>query len=134
MKQFLTSLLAVCYLFTGSGIMLHQHYCMGEFVEGRLGYVHEGDTHACSKCGMKQKASKGCCETKTQVLKKAQDEQVQQMQDWLQLVQAPAELPSVQAYALQAPVPALSSISLPAFQLPPPDPLPLFLEYRNLRI
>lgn len=134
MKQFLTSLLAVCYLFTGSGIMLHQHYCMGEFVEGSLGYVHEDDTHSCGKCGMEQQSNNGCCETKTQLLKKAQDEQVQQFQDWSLLAQAEALLPPVLTCVIghpgTAPVPI--ALSLPAFQKPPP--LPLFLEYRNLRI
>jgi len=134
LKRFLTSLLAICYLFTGSGILLHQHYCMGEFVEGRLAISPAADTHVCSKCGMEQNRRHGCCETKTKLLKKVQDEQVQQMQDWLSFIAAPALLPAAHFIVRQTPLAVAALVPLAALQKPPPDPLPLFLEFRNLRI
>jgi hypothetical protein len=133
-KKLLTFLLALCYLFTGSGIVLQQHYCMGEFVDGRLALIQEDDTHSCSKCGMQQKSKTGCCETKMQLLKKVQDEQVQQAQDGLKQVQVSVLLPEPILFTVQEPLLAKAERSLPVWPNPPPGQVPIFLEYRNLRI
>jgi|SRR4030095_5450006 len=68
MKKTVIAILAVLYMVTASGVVVNLHYCMG-----RLASVDYGtDSHkACGKCGMK--ASPGCCETESKIVK-VQDE------------------------------------------------------------
>jgi len=135
MKRFLVSIVAVLYLLAGSGLMLHQHYCMGELVDQKLGYLHESEDHACEHCGMRQKKGNGCCESKTSIVKKVHDEQVNDIPEWYKLVFAPAILPEPVSFVLRD-ITWNDRVSIipEAFQKPPPDNLPLFLQHRRLLI
>ncbi len=86
MKKSVIAILAVLYLVTASGVVVNLHYCMG-----RLASVDYGnDSHkACGKCGMK--ASPGCCETESKVVK-VQDEH-QWAKSNLEVAQLSAVLP-----------------------------------------
>lgn len=135
MKKFLTSILALIYLLAGSGLLMQQHYCMGELVEEKLSLVHADDIHMCDKCGMEQKSSHGCCEQKTQLIKKVSDDQVQQdkQQINLSLIFSPALLPVAYSLPVAPHVLRTRAVTQKSWQKPPPD-LPLFLAYNNLRI
>jgi hypothetical protein len=136
MKRFLVSIIAVLYLLAGSGLMMHQHYCMGELVDQKLGYLHESEEHACDRCGMRQKKDNGCCESKTSIVKKVHDDQVNDIPVVYKVEIAPAILPEPIAYVL--PEAAWTgdevTINRVTFQKPPPKALPLFLQHRRLLI
>lgn len=126
MKRIVVILLAVLYLLGGGGLMLRQHYCMGDFVDVQMGHLPEDD-HQCDRCGMKRQTGNGCCDTKVKILK-AFDDQVQVKTvevKWLPYV---AFLPVNHlspvgewryADALKVPVKRL--------QLPPPRQCPVFV-------
>lgn len=68
MKKGIVILLSILYLAVSTGFTVNFHYCMGDLANVEWGTTHD-DT--CAKCGMKD--TKGCCETKYQVVK-VQDE------------------------------------------------------------
>ncbi len=74
MKRLLCFLLLSCYLASGAGLALREHYCMGHFAGASLEHAsQEGDSHRCARCGMERKAGKAadCCKDKVKVLKTA---------------------------------------------------------------
>ncbi|HUR12636.1 MAG TPA: hypothetical protein VM012_14770 [Flavitalea sp.] len=64
MKRVLITILSVLYITISSGMMVNIHRCMGEVSGIEYGAPHE---HACSNCGMKEKA--GCCNTESVFVK-----------------------------------------------------------------
>lgn len=60
MKKFFLAILALIYISTSTGAVLHIHYCMGKIVDWGIG---NNDSKTCGKCGMKKSAEKnnGCC-------------------------------------------------------------------------
>ncbi len=73
MRQFLVSILALVYLVTSTGAIMHTHFCMGELADWSLWEKNEGSS--CSKCGMESGVpSEGCCSNESQWIK-IEDEQ-----------------------------------------------------------
>lgn len=68
MKKFITAILAVLYLTTSSGAVIHMHYCMGDLAEWGLSH---SDSKTCSNCGMEKDLSKnkGCCKDEHKIVK-----------------------------------------------------------------
>lgn len=64
MKRISVFILALVYITTSAGVTINMHYCMGELVE--WGFFHNNDEN-CSKCGMKETESEGCCEDEQKV-------------------------------------------------------------------
>ena len=59
MKKLTTFILAIFYFIFSSGVTMHMHYCMGEFVKFSLSDTNKG---VCGKCGMENHdADNGCC-------------------------------------------------------------------------
>ncbi len=59
-------IVAFIYITTFSGVMINMHYCMDEFVEWNFSHYKN---QKCSKCGMQESESKGCCKDKQKFLK-----------------------------------------------------------------
>lgn len=70
MKKFLVTILALVYISTSTGAVLHMHYCMGKMVDWGFGH---NDSKKCSKCGMVEK-SNGCCKDEHKFLKNDTDQ------------------------------------------------------------
>lgn len=134
MKRFIVAILAVLYLFAGSGFQMSQHYCMGKLVDESVAYTYEVDDHACHQCGMQKKTNHGCCESKTRIIKKAYDEQVLLNYKLVLTVAQPALLPALYQSPKQCFFPEIISGTVHFLQKPPPQECPLFLKYRNLRV
>lgn len=58
MKNFVLAILSVFYLSSSLGATIHLHYCMDKLVGFGLNNTDEKE---CSKCGMKEVSSNGCC-------------------------------------------------------------------------
>ncbi len=68
MKRFIVSILAILYMASSSGAVVHLHYCMGRLIEASIG-DNGKDNHDCSHCGMKKKSNGGCCKDEQKVFK-----------------------------------------------------------------
>lgn len=77
MKKFITAILAVIYISTSTGAMLHMHYCMGEMADWGLGH---NNSKICGKCGMDKSAEKdnGCCKDEHKFVKNDTDQKTEQ--------------------------------------------------------
>ncbi len=75
MKKFITSIVAVIYLFTSTGAVMHFHYCMGKLTEWGFG---SKESKVCPGCGMSKKDTdeKGCCKDENKYLKNASDQKI----------------------------------------------------------
>jgi hypothetical protein len=74
MKKLLITILAIVYLGTSSGVVLHMHYCMGKLAE--LGFSAKTSS-ICSKCGMPQSTKKkGCCKDESSFVKNTSDQKL----------------------------------------------------------
>jgi hypothetical protein len=113
MKKAVIAILAVLYIVTASGVVVNLHYCMG-----RLASVDYGtDSHkACGKCGMK--ASPGCCDTQSKVVK------VQNEHQWaksdMEIGQVTAIIPQFEI-GLNTQLQGGEAYAVPHYY-PPPDP------------
>lgn len=70
MKKFLVTILALVYISTSTGAVLHMHYCMGKMVD--WGLIHN-DSKECSKCGMGEE-NNGCCKDEHKFVKNDTDQ------------------------------------------------------------
>ena len=75
MKKLFISILALVYISTSSGIILHSHYCMGKMVGWGLVSKKSGK---CAGCGMEKSATDnhGCCNDESRFVKNNCDQQV----------------------------------------------------------
>lgn len=81
MKKFFVVLLALVYFVAGSGMLLRQHYCGGEYVATQVDFSSLANTEMCDDCGMEEEED-GCCESKTLVVKKTIEQQNNEFQVW----------------------------------------------------
>lgn len=83
MKKVLATILAIIYLSTSMGAIVHLHYCMGKLVDWGL-LDHSGKD--CSFCGMPNMrsakeagvSSKDCCHDEQRQIKMDKDQKVDQ--------------------------------------------------------
>ncbi len=73
MKKLTVLILSLLYITTSSGVMVNAHYCMGKLVD--WSFSHSSDEN-CTKCGMSDTESKGCCSDEERTLKLDTDQKV----------------------------------------------------------
>lgn len=133
MKKILVVILALVYFVAGSGFLLRNHYCGGEYVATQLDFTSLSQVEWCDSCGMEEEEG-GCCESKTTFVKKAFDQQISELQDEVSVPFFLAEL------LPRFIIPCLSQVRLPklvalqALQKPPPKTISIFKEICCFRI
>ncbi len=73
MKKLLVAILALIYITTSTGVIVHMHYCMGKVVDwGLAGNIK----NTCGKCGKVKVEGKdnGCCKDKVKLVKNIADQ------------------------------------------------------------
>jgi hypothetical protein len=74
MKKFIVCILAILYMGSSTGAIVHMHYCMGKLVEQSLWH---GKAKKCSKCGTKENnksCKKKCCKDEHKLIKLNKDQ------------------------------------------------------------
>jgi hypothetical protein len=74
MKKFLVAILALLYISTSTGAIVHLHYCMGQLADSGLGH-HKSKT--CDQCGMEKSGNKknDCCKDQSKYFKSHTDQE-----------------------------------------------------------
>ncbi len=68
----MVTILALVYLGSSTGAVMHLHYCMGKLAE--TGFS-KNNNPTCGKCGMKTSQKKGgCCKDESKFVKNEQDQ------------------------------------------------------------
>lgn len=133
LKRIFVAFLAFTYLLSGSGLLLRQHYCMGEFVSAEIDYNIISDLIFCEDCGSDVLDEDVCCSDQLQLVKK---EQEQKITTTLELSAAPimAIAPTQSQYFVSNILCDNCPSTVTELQKPPPKSLPIFLAIRDLRI
>lgn len=71
MKKILVSILAVFYLSSSVGAVIHLHYCMDKLINWSL---LKGDGDKCDKCGMEKDGD--CCKDEQKFVKNTVDQNI----------------------------------------------------------
>ncbi|MDZ4793961.1 MAG: hypothetical protein SGI83_06755 [Bacteroidota bacterium] len=73
MKNLLVAILAIVYITTSTGVIVHVHYCIGDISDWGIGGKNN---NSCSKCGMIKidDKGKGSCEDKVKLIKNNADQ------------------------------------------------------------
>ena len=73
MKKLLIAILALLYISTSTGAVLHMHYCMGNLADWGFGHKN---SNTCGKCGMEksEEKDKGCCRDEHKFIKNDTDQ------------------------------------------------------------
>jgi hypothetical protein len=133
MKKCIVFILALAYLFAGSGILLKQHFCGGEFVAEELDFRDIAPPLVHEFCCQASDDSGSCCVTHIKLVKKVQEQKVADAQNW-----SPLEALFIEPdlhLAHQSPIycSVVKGYLLP-LQKPPPLAVPLYLSLCNWRI
>lgn len=68
----MVTILALVYLGSSTGAVMHLHYCMGKLAETSFS---KNNNATCGKCGMKTSLKKGgCCKDESKFVKNEQDQ------------------------------------------------------------
>jgi len=129
-KRFLVSILAILYMATASGAVVHIHYCMGVLVGADLDLK---DEHTCGKCGMAKKMRGGCCKDEYKVLKTDQSSQAAKV--IFTVSPAPGITPKSTFYLIESPIYERAH-TINFANAPPPlwRSCPIYIQFRNFRI
>ncbi len=115
MKKLFITILAIVYLGTSSGVVLHMHYCMGKLAE--LGFSAQSNK-ICSSCGMVQSTKKkGCCKDESSFVKNTSDQKLNT--NGFQFPQQWAIESSHQMMELPTPLMHEVAVLIPASHAPP---------------
>jgi hypothetical protein len=130
-KKISCIILLLFYLIYVTGVTVHQHYCMGEWVSFSL--YHKADKE-CGKCGMKKhtEESKDCCKDISIVAKSDKPHPYSQVSYDLNLP-VPILPPLTGQESLTHPTCGIAQI-LYRDHSPPLHPTPLFIQFQNFRI
>ncbi len=82
MKKVLIVILALLYISTSSGAVVHLHYCMGNLAGWGFG---DDKSANCGGCGMEKKDN-GCCKDDHEFLKNDSDQRASETVQMIQLV------------------------------------------------
>jgi hypothetical protein len=106
MKKFIISILAVLYLGTSIGAVLHMHYCMGKLADWGIGH---NKSKTCGGCGMEKSNEKdnGCCTDEHKFVKNDTDQKVVESYFHLKEAMAVALLPDY----IELPLIQISSVT-----------------------
>ncbi len=70
----MVTILALVYLASSTGAVMHLHYCMGKLAETSFS---KNNNATCGKCGMKTSKKKGgCCKDESKFIKNEQDQKL----------------------------------------------------------
>ena len=127
MKKLLVSILALLYITTSSGAVLHMHYCMGKLADWGLGH---NKSETCGNCGMDKSEEKanGCCKDEYKFIKNGKDQKT---------AEAGLQMLQVLAVALPVSIIEISSKDFPSvteqslFNYIPPRSSSVALYLRN---
>jgi len=74
-RKIIVVILALVYISSSTGAMLHLHYCMGKIVDWDLG---QKKSKICSGCGMKKddRANNRCCKDEHKFIKNVTDQKI----------------------------------------------------------
>ncbi len=128
-KKVIVILLCALYLASASGTTLSIHFCMGKRVGAEFGHQHR---EKCPRCGMTEKAKKGCCRDEIKTFKNA-EHKAAKTSSGICLCQA-AIVPVTYSYhqlSFAAVQQTISVVQKPPIYLIETD---LYIRYRNLRI
>lgn len=131
MKKISCIILTIFYLTYVTGVTIHHHYCMGEWVSFSL--YHKADKE-CGKCGMKKHAaeSKNCCKDVSVVAKSDNTHLYSQVS--YDLASPVLLLPPLTSLVNFTPPLCNSVPKLYRDHSPPLHPTPLFIQFQNFRI
>ena len=75
MKKFLAVILALLYISSSTGTMLHFHYCMGKLADLGLGH---SESNSCAFCGMEKSDNKhdDCCHDEYKFFKSSSEQKI----------------------------------------------------------
>jgi hypothetical protein len=84
MKKVVVAILALVYISTSTGAMLHMHFCMGKLADWGLG---QNKSKTCGGCGMEKSEEKdnGCCKDEHKFFKNDTDQKT--VESGFQLIQ-----------------------------------------------
>lgn len=105
---------------------------MGDLIETQIDFGQYAAGEPCADCGMDQ-GEGSCCESKTKLIKKVQDQKITEVQT-LSFTGLVADVLPVFFIPRIFQASLKESVVVTALQKPPPDPLPVFLKNRNLRV
>lgn len=132
LKRIFVVILALLYFVAGSGMLLRQHYCGGEFVAAQVDFANLAHSEMCDDCGMEEEED-GCCESKTLIVKKTIEQQNIEGQSWDLPFQSFDLLPIFTIpFVPESRIPC--TVALQALQKPPPKAIALFKEICCFRI
>jgi hypothetical protein len=133
LKKIFVVFLALVYFVAGSGLLLRQHYCGGDYVGTQIDLSSLNDTEMCISCGMEEEEQGGCCENKVSLIKKTVEHQLFSFQVW----DFTAVLFDI-APNIVSPIASLRRMFcikvLLTLQKPPPKPIALYKEIACFRI
>lgn len=131
MKKLSALILAIFYLSLTVGATLYQHYCMGELVGTSLFDLRDEE---CGKCGMKKhaEASKDCCQDVSIVIKAGDSHTFSQtVYDFNSIS---FTIPPICLFFTNLDFPIVQTEKLYRAHGPPLLKIPLFIQFRDLRI
>lgn len=131
MKKCIVLILALAYLFAGSGVLYKQHFCGGEFVSEELDFRDIAPPSVHTIC--EQVPSDSCCATHLKLVKKNQEHKVTTSQEWSFIDVCFLISNSNFAYPVLAHFSELG-VDLPPLQKPPPLSVPIYLTLCTWRI
>lgn len=104
MKKIIVTILALVYISTSTGAMLHMHYCMGKLADWGLSH---NKSKRCGNCGIEEteKKNNGCCKDEQKFLKNDIDQKT--TESAFQLIQ-------LMAVALTVSFVEITTINLPS--------------------
>ena len=82
MKKLVVAIIALLYISTSSGAVVHLHYCMGNLAGWSFG---DDKSATCGGCGMDKKDN-GCCKDDHEFLKNDSDQKATEAVQMIQLL------------------------------------------------
>ncbi len=131
MSRILLAISLFFLLILSSGWTLNVHYCMNRVEQVSLFAYEE---HHCSRCGMEQEESNGCCHQEEQLVKLIQDQCPPQFSNY-EIAPATVFISPVKKFISTDLIAKADPTSGPIHH-PPPNgsPLPLFIRHGVFRI
>ena len=130
MRKLLTFTLLIVYFTFSSGVTIHMHYCMGEFVNLSFSDTNKGE---CGKCGMEKHDTDNSCCKDVQVSAKIADAHMTVNHEF-KAVLFPIDLVHTPSSSSIDDIITKSPYSLSPTVISRADGIQLYLQFRNLRI
>jgi hypothetical protein len=96
MKKLLIIIIAMLYISTSTGAVIHMHFCMGKLSDWGLWH---NDSDNCSKCGMEKNSSQNnkCCKDEQKYIKNTADQKVRETNlQFIQILSSALPVPFIE--------------------------------------